>query len=158
MECAVSQALRPPVFRSTFQARDAVSHERDVFYVSSSANFRVSDPRYGAANMDVSCRHSAKDGAYVGHPASQRKSYTVSLLCVVSTERCVSQVLLCIVSTESCVTQVPLVQIKVHRHVLPILLVAFPFHSSVLTYFVGEEGIHRHHVLRVPQCCFPNEF
>ncbi|HBP63503.1 MAG TPA: hypothetical protein DD730_04355 [Desulfosporosinus sp.] len=29
-------------------------------YVSSPANFRVSDPRYGAAHKDVRCRHCAK--------------------------------------------------------------------------------------------------
>ena len=81
-----------PPFRSPYQARDAVSHERDVFYVSSLANFRVSDPKYGAVHKDVHCRHCAKDGAFGGYPAPSLGAYTVSLLCVVSTERCVTQV------------------------------------------------------------------
>ena len=65
--------------------------QREVF-TRALANFRVSDPRYGAANKDVSCRHSAMDGAYVGNPAPPLGAYTVSLLCVVGTERCVTQV------------------------------------------------------------------
>ena len=48
-------------------------------YVSRLANFRVSDPRYGAAHKDV----RAMDGAYGGHPAPTLGAYTVSLLCVV---------------------------------------------------------------------------
>jgi len=60
-------------------------------YVSRIANFRVSDPRYGAAHKDVRCRHSAKDGVYGGDLAPLLGAYTVSLLCVVGTERCVTQ-------------------------------------------------------------------
>ena len=71
------------------------------------SKLRVSDPRYGAANKDVSCRHCAKDGAFGGHPAPPLGAYTASLLCVVSTESCVTQVPLCVVSTERCVIQVP---------------------------------------------------
>ena len=74
----------PSPGRSVTQARR--------LYVSSLANFRVSDPRYGAVHKDVHCRHCAKDGAFGGHPAPPLRAYTVSLLCVVSIERCVTQV------------------------------------------------------------------
>jgi len=84
-------------------------------YVSRIANFRVSDPRYGAAHKDVRCRHSAKDGAYGGYPVPPLGAYTVSLLCVVCTERCVTQVPLCVVCTERCVTQVPLCVVCTER-------------------------------------------
>jgi len=93
MKCAVAEASPTTVLRS-----DSVpSWGRSVtrarrLYVSRIANFRVSDPRYGAANKDVSCRHSAMDGAYVGNPAPTLGAYTVSLLCVVCAERCVTQV------------------------------------------------------------------
>lgn len=39
-----------------FQARDAVRHERDIYYVSSIANFRVSDPKFGVEHRDVRSR------------------------------------------------------------------------------------------------------
>ena len=67
-------------------------HTARRLYVSRIANFRVSYPRYGAANKDVSCRHCAKDGAFGGNPVPQKRAYTVSLLCVVGAERGVTLV------------------------------------------------------------------
>jgi len=52
-------------------------------YVSRLANFRVSDPRHGAAHRDVRCRHCAMDGAFGGHHVPPLGAYMVSLLCVV---------------------------------------------------------------------------
>ena len=43
----------------------------------------VSDPRYRAANKDVSCRHCAMDGAFGGHPVPQRQEFT-RLVCSAS--------------------------------------------------------------------------
>ena len=49
-------------------------------------------PQIRGSAQDVRCRHCAKDGAFGGYPAPPLGAYTVSLLCVVSTERCVTQV------------------------------------------------------------------
>ena len=108
MKCAVS----PDYLTSHGSPFPVPSPGRSVtrargLYESSLANFRVSDPRHGAAHKDVRCRHSAMDGAYGGHPAPPLGAYTVSLLCVVSAEGCVTQVPLCVVSTERCVTLRP---------------------------------------------------
>ena len=96
MKCAVSQKLsrqtrilnylqsktkRPTFPRLTFfvpgPGRSVTLARR--LYVSSLANFRVSDPRYGVANKDVSYRHCAKDGAFGGHPTLSLRAYTVNL-------------------------------------------------------------------------------
>ena len=93
MKCAVSQNPRHKhAYSTTYKARlngprstvHAPSPGRSVtlarrLYVSSLANFRVSDPRYGVANTDVSYRHCAKDGAFGGHLALSLRAYTVSL-------------------------------------------------------------------------------
>ena len=101
MECAVHPNSPFSVLRSSFfvlrssffvpSPGRSVTRARRL-YVSRKANFRVSDPRYGAAHKDVRCRHCAKDGAFGGHPVPPLGAYTVSLLCVVGTERCVTQV------------------------------------------------------------------
>ncbi len=111
MKCAVSQKpsrqtrilnylqskTKHPTFRVSRLTFSVPSQGRSVtqarrLYESRLANFRVSDPRYGVANKDVSYRHCAKDGAFGGHPAPSLRTYTVSLVCVVSTERGVTQV------------------------------------------------------------------
>ena len=82
-------------------------HTARRLYVSSLANFRVSDPKYGVAHKDVRYRQCAKDGAFGGNPAPTLGAYTVSLLLRRKYRACVTQVPLCVVSTERCVTQVP---------------------------------------------------
>jgi hypothetical protein len=84
--------VQKPTFPSNVPSPGRSVTRARRLYVSRLANFRVSDPKYGAANKDVSCRHCAKDGAFGGNPAPPLGAYTVSLLCVVCAERCVTQV------------------------------------------------------------------
>ena len=124
MKCAVSpDQLIPhapfpvlhfsfPVPRSSFPVPSpgrSMTRARGL-YVSSLANFRVSDPKHGASPK-VPSRHPWLQGHssilgqrmgdaaiapwtahMAGTPLPRERAYTVSLLCVVSTERCVIQV------------------------------------------------------------------
>jgi hypothetical protein len=88
------EMCRPPnpfhVLRPTSPGR-SVTQARGL-YVSRIANFRGSDPRYGAEHRTCEAAIAPRTALMAGTPLPRARAYTVSLLCVVSTERCVTQV------------------------------------------------------------------
>ena len=86
MKCAVSQPSRIQVQKRSHSCPSyGLSLGRSVtqarrLYVSRLANFRVSDPRYGAEHRTCEAANRAKDGESGGNPGPPLGAYTVSLL------------------------------------------------------------------------------
>ena len=103
-----SRTNRFPVPRSTFLARDLCDTGATSLRKQNST---LPCKRPQTRGNSQGCELPAmRQGRRVGRaPRSpETRAYTVSVLCVVGTKCCVTQVPLCVVGTEHCVTQVPI--------------------------------------------------